>query len=504
MFGVDNCFDIVIGNPPYVQIQKFSGQQIQKDWEEQNYETFAKTGDIYCLFYERGHDLLNSKGILTYISSNKWMRANYGQKMRKYLLNKVNIKQLIDFGDSPIFSEATTYTNILTFSKDRSGTKPKVWDVSKSYKADTTLTTMLSEKNMGVGDFREDAFIIATREQMLLKKRIETIGTPLKMWDVSINYGIKTGLNEAFIIDGKKKNELIAKEPKNTAIIKPILRGRDIKKYSTTFSDLWLLFIPWHFPLHNDKTVIGSSQEAESQFQQEYPVLYNHMLNYKDKLEIRNKAETGIRYEWYALQRCAASYHQEFGKEKIVYAEIVRDSAFCYDRNKFYPEVTTFILTGANIKFLTAMLNSRLLTYAFKTFYAGGDLRGNTFRYKKVFLEKLPVPQIPKESQQPFEYLVDYIMPAKKEDLKLQAAFFEELIDGMVFELYFAEELKRVDKEILKYMTDLKPLKNDMTPEEKLVVLQSEFDRLYDPYHPVRNNLETLDSIKEIRTVMEI
>jgi hypothetical protein len=478
-------FDVVIGNPPYVQIQKFSGKQEQKIWEKQNYETFAKTGDIYCLFYERGFRILRDGGALTFITSNKWMRANYGKATRKYFLDKVSINQLIDFGDSPIFSAATTYTNIITFSKNRSDIQPTVWDVSKLYKKNMPLETMLSENNTGIGIFSEDAFIIVPRYQAIIKNRIEEIGIPLKEWDVSIYRGILTGLNDAFKIDGKKKAELIAKDPKSAEIIKPVLRGRDIKRYEVNYVDQWLIDI------HNGyKGTLPINIEN-------YPVIKVYLDQYWEALKKRQ--DKGVTP--YNLRNCA--YHQEFEKDKIVYAEIVFDSAFYYDNEKYYTDDTAFILTGENIKFLTALLNSKLLTYAFKAFYAGGDLRGNTFRYKKIFIEKLPIPKISKEYQKPFEYLVDYVMLAKTKGLKLQAAFFEQLIDGMTFELYFTKEIKTVGKEILKHLEDLKPIKDHMTEEEKLAVIQSEFDRLYDPYHPVRNHLETLDSIEEIRIVKE-
>ena len=239
--------------------------------------------------------LLRDKGVLAFITSNKWMRANYGKATRKYFLDQVNIQKLIDFGDSQIFENATTYTNILIFSKEKDMNQSQVWDLSRVYEAHTSLETMLMDNKGCISLFNEGAFVIVPMEQAIIKKRIEAMGTPLKDWDVSINYGIKTGFNEAFIIDGAKKNELIAADPKNAEIIKPILRDRDIKRYKAEFADLWLIFIPWHFPLHKDPSISGNSKSAENAFQELYPAIYNHLLNYKDKLAKRNKSETGIR-----------------------------------------------------------------------------------------------------------------------------------------------------------------------------------------------------------------
>lgn len=152
------------------------------------------------------------------------------------------------------------------------------------------------------------SFVILSDIEKRIKEKIESVGTPLKEWDINIYRGILTGYNEAFIIDGETKDELIEKSPKNAEIIRPILRGRDIKRYGYEFADLWLIYIPWHFPLHKETSIVGASEKAELEFQKEYTDIYNHLLKYKEQLSNRNKAETGIRYEWYALQRWGANY----------------------------------------------------------------------------------------------------------------------------------------------------------------------------------------------------
>lgn len=493
-------FDVVIGNPPYVQIQNFSGQQVQKDWEAQKYDSFAKRGDVYCLFYEKGYRLLKDKGALAFITSNKWMRAAYGEKLRRFFLNKVEIKQLIDFGDSPIFSEATTYTNILLFEKGKQLNPPIAWDLSSAYRKATSLERMLDENPAGAALFNEESFVIASAEMAAIKKRIEQVGTPLKEWDIAINYGIKTGFNEAFIIDGQKKDELIAADPKSAEIIKPILRGRDIKRYRVDFADLWLIIAKY-----------GSYKTLPK----EYPVIYKHLSQYEEKLKARGqcrytssgnakKGDYPGQHHWLELDNNPQdNYLAEFGKEKIVYAEIVFDSAFYYDTSGSFPEATAFVLTGENTKFLTALLNSELLTFTFRAFYAGGDLRGDTFRYKKVFLQNLPVIKPKTPVSQLTEALVDYVQLAKSLGQKLQSTYFEQLIDALVYELYFPDELKAAGKDILRHLGELTPVIDDMSDEEKLSILQREFDRLYDPRHPVRNIIETLDSVEVVRTIRE-
>lgn len=478
-------FDVVIGNPPYVQIQKFSGQQVQKEWEAQKYESFAKRGDIYCLFYEKGYRLLKDRGVLAFITSNKWMRAAYGEKLRRFFLNNVEIEQLIDFGDSPIFSEATTYTNILLFEKGKQLNPPTVWDLSSAYRKATSLERMLDENPAGAALFNEESFVIATAEMAAIKQHIEQVGTPLKEWDIAIYRGILTGFNEAFIIDGQKKDELISADPKSAEIIKPILRGRDIKRYRVDFSDLWLI---------NTHNGYGNVPPIDVN---KYPAVKAHLDKYWDKLKKRkDKGKTA-----YNLRNCA--YPDDFAKEKIVYAEIVFDSAFYYDTSGSFPEATAFVLTGENTKYLTALLNSELLTFTFRAFYAGGDLRGDTFRYKKAFLQNLPVIKPKALASIRIESLVDYVQLAKLLGQKIQYAYFEQLIDALVYELYFPDELKAAGKEILRHLGELSPISDEMSDEEKLAIIQREFDRLYDPRHPVRNIIETLDSVEVVRTIRE-
>ena len=427
-FGKQGPFDIVIGNPPYIQIQSFSGRPEQKAWEQQKYATYTKTGDVYCLFYERGFNLLARGGVLAYISSNKWMRANYGKALRKIFLANGRIDRLIDFGDSRIFENATTYTNILLWRKELASKMIQTWDLSKAYYAETSLEALLAKEGKSEPLFAEDGFVIVRGGQSQIKKRIEELGNPLKDWDIAIYRGILTGMNEAFIISGKKKDELIAKDQKNAEIIKPILRGRDIKKFRIDFSDLWVITTFPALKIDID----------------EFDSIRDYLKGFGKKLEQSGKpgCRKKTNNKWFEVQDTIA-YHGEFDKEKIIFAEIVYDSAFYYDEDKYYPEATSFILTGESVKYLTALLNSKLLTYAFRTFYAGGDLRGKTFRYKKAFLENLPVPKIDPIAQRPFEILVDCVLFAYKKGLSSEASTLEWVIDVMVYGLYFENEMKK-------------------------------------------------------------
>ena len=222
--------------------------------------------------------------------------------------------------------------------------------------------------------------ILSDIEQRI-KAKIEAIGTPLKDWDIQINYGIKTGFNDAFIIDGKKRAELIAQDPKSEKIIRPILRGRDIKRYGYEFADLYII-----------TTFPSLKIDIES-----YPAVKQHLLSFGyDRL--KQTGDKGARKKtnnkWFETQD-SISYWEDFYKQKIMYSEIVKEPQFYLDnKGEFFAEATSFIMTGSNLDYLYNLLHSKIITYFFKTFYAGGGLGVDGYRYKKAFLERLPIPQI--------------------------------------------------------------------------------------------------------------
>ncbi|MEW6171410.1 MAG: TaqI-like C-terminal specificity domain-containing protein, partial [Candidatus Omnitrophota bacterium] len=251
-------------------------------------------------------------------------------------------------------------------------------------------------------------------------------------WDIQINYGIKTGYNEAFIIDGKKKDELIAEDPKSAEIIRPILRGRDIKRYGYEFADLWLLYIPWHFPLHKDPKIIGASVKAEKAFQAEYSAIYNHLFKFKAALLNRNKAETGIRYEWYAMQRWGANYWEDFFRPKIIYPNMTKFLPFVYDEDGFFTNQKCFIVTGEHIAYLTAFFNSSLFKYAFRDNFP--ELQGGTRELSKIFFDKIPIKQVDARLESSFRNLVIQIQELRRQSNDSKQ--LEVKVDELIFDLY--------------------------------------------------------------------
>ena len=366
MFGVADGFDIVIGNPPYIQLQNNGGELAQM-YEGCGYSTFARTGDIYCLFYERGWQLLKKDGHLCYITSNKWMRAGYGEKTRDFFANKTNPMLLIDFAGVKIFESATVDTNILLFSKSNNLHETVCAVTNKQNKDSVKNLSDFVQQQNSICDFNSsDSWVILSSIEQSIKRKIEAVGTPLKDWDIQINYGIKTGFNDAFIISTEKRNEILencknADERQRTEeLIRPILRGRDIKRYGYDWANLWLIAT---FPsLHYDID--------------KYPSVKQHLLSFGiERLEQTGKTHTvnGTKVKarkktnnkWFETQD-SISYWEDFSRPKIIWKRIGSILRFSFDNKGCLGLDSTCFATGEHIEYLCCVLNSLMGHYLLK------------------------------------------------------------------------------------------------------------------------------------------
>ena len=439
-------FDVIVGNPPYIQLQKMG--EMTTVLEKMSFQTFARTGDIYCLFYEKAYQLLKQGGICNFITSNKWMRAGYGEATRKFFIEYTNPLILIDFAGIKVFDTATVDVNILLYAKEKSTFNTQACIVKD--KELKELSLYVSQHAQTTQFKNADSWVILSDIEQRIKAKIEAIGTPLKDWDINIYRGILTGYNEAFIIDKTKKEEILAnckteEERQRTGeIIRPILRGRDIKRYGYEFADLYLLFIPWHFPLHLvEPEIKGASKEAEEAFENQYPAIYNHLLQYKTELSNRNKAETGIRYEWYALQRWGANYWEDFSKQKIVYPNMTKFMPFLLDKKNFITNQKCFIMTGEKLAYLTAFFNSNIFKICYRDNFP--DLQGGTRELSKIFFEQVKIPDVEDSIDIDFDILVDDVQKGNDNiSLKLEKV------------LILALELEQYEEYILNYDINLK------------------------------------------------
>lgn len=390
MFNTAEGFDIVIGNPPYIQLQKDSGK-LANLYEAQNYKSFAKTGDIYCLFYEKGCNLLNSTGRLCFITSNKWMRAGYGEKLRDYFAKNVNPKLLVDFAGVKVFESATVDTNILLFEKGKNeGKTLSCTTIALTKDGLSNLSDFVKQNSCDCSFTTKESWVILSPIEQSIKKKIESAGVPLKDWDISINYGIKTGFNDAFIISGEKREEILnncktkEERKKTDDLIRPILRGRDIKRYEYNFADLYLI------NTHNgvkDKNIPRIDIK-------DYPAIKNHLDEYWDKISTRaDKGDTP-----YNLRNCA--YMDDFNKPKIVWARLMRLSKsdlnafprFCSVPEGFYVVDSLCFFSGSDIEILVQELNSEFASYYF--FNSVATLDNGGFQMRQQYVEEIPLPRL--------------------------------------------------------------------------------------------------------------
>ena len=426
MFGATDGFDVAIGNPPYIQLQK-EGGRLGNLYQDKGFDTFARTGDIYCLFYEKANQLLKNNGHVSFITSNKWMRAGYGKKLRDYFVTLTQPIQLLDMG--PDVFDATVDTNILLFQNT-------IVDDSTNFRA-VSIGTDFDKQTGSIAQYLSDngatmemppkgePWAILSSAELNLKRKIENIGKPLKDWDINIYRGIITGCNEAFIIDEAKREQLIKQDPKSAEIIKPLLRGRDIERYHAQSVESYLL-----------------ATNYDLNIPKRYSAIHAHLETIGEQIELGEITVRGKGVfhrddqgeNWWNLRACA--YYSEFDEEKIVYPETTHSANFFYDKGQFYLDKTCFMITGNDIKLLVGLLSSTLMTFAYKRYCSGTVLGAKGYQYNKHALEKLPIADIPIEQQQSFITLVDKIHAMKAANPDADTSGQENEIDKLVYELY--------------------------------------------------------------------
>ncbi|GAA8152806.1 class I SAM-dependent DNA methyltransferase [Helicobacter pylori] len=435
-------FDCIIGNPPYIRQEHI--KDLKPLLQKQYHDFYNSTADIYTYFFALSFHLLREKGFNAFITSNKYARAKYGTKLREWLLKKTTIVSYMELNALKVFESAAVDTSIMSFIKQ---TPPKesvfkYYEPTPDDKDDLKNTPFLSMKQNALST---ESFIFANATLLDLRDKIESVGTPLKDWDIQIYRGILTGANEAFIIPTEKRDAILnacktQEERKRTeALIKPILRGKDIKRYSYEWAHLWLI------NTHNGYTSALKSKIPPIDIVK-YPATKAHLDSHYDAIVTRcDQGDTP-----YHLRNCA--YLEDFEKEKIVYPETSQGAYFIYENREIFLEKTAFMIVSDayNLKLLTALLNSKLITFYFKNFCGGCILGKSGYQYNKHALEKIPIPKITPQNQELADKITDcteQILKTKEKDPKANTQRLEKEIDALVYQLYNLtdEEIKIIE-----------------------------------------------------------
>ena len=479
-------FDIVIGNPPYFSVSKQPGLKPLQE----KYETYESTGDIYALFYELGYRMLRPGGTLAYITGSSWLRSNYGKSLRNFFRTKTNPVKLIDFSDSEIFESATVLTTVMVFRKETNQNELKALRLTRrTQRYIEQLDSYFDKTHIILSDLPETAWTVLSREGYELKQQIEAEGKKLKEWNIKVNRGVLTGLNDAFVIDGSMNELYRNHDSRNKELLKPFLRGRDIQRYIPVNPDLWMIFT---------RKGIDIAQ---------YPDVEKHLREYYEDLKPRNNGEARGRkpgpYEWYEIQDNIA-YYQDFDKPKLIYPEISKNLTFCYDEDGFYTNNKCFIATGEHLKYLLVWFNSRLFRYCFEEDFP--ELQGNSREMRKVIMEEIPVfvPSAAEEAR--LEILADYLLHLHNDahkpvnpyvENRQVAILFEDIANHLVCELYFADEMRAAGVDLASVLK-LEPLAPLTDPAERGAAINRTYQSIQVMGSPVRDRLKlVIDRLAE-------
>ncbi|PDW67594.1 class I SAM-dependent DNA methyltransferase [Helicobacter pylori] len=442
-------FDCIIGNPPYIRQEQI--KDIKPLLEKQYQNFYNSTADIYTYFFALSYHLLKEKGFNAFITSNKYARAKYGAKLRELLLKKTTLVSYMELNALKVFESAAVDTSIISFIK-QTPLKESVfnyYEPTPNDKDDLKSTPSLSMKQNALST---ESFIFADTTLLDLRDKIESVGTPLKDWGIQIYRGILTGCNEAFILTTEKRDAILkncddaqkdergmSERERTKELIKPILRGKDIKRYSYEWAHLWVI------NTHNGYTSNLKSKIPPIDIEK-YPTLKAHLDSHYDTIATRcDQGDTP-----YHLRNCA--YLEDFEKEKIVYPETSQGAYFIYENSGIFLEKTAFMIVSDayNLKLLTALLNSKLVTFYFKNFCGGCILGKSGYQYNKHALEKIPIPKITTKNQELADKITDgakQILALKEKDPKANTQRLEKEIDALVYQLYNLthEEIKTIE-----------------------------------------------------------
>ena len=414
MFGVADGFDVVIGNPPYVRQEKIKAL---KPTLKDQYDCYTGTADLYVYFYERGFQLLRAEGTLTYISSNKYFRAAYGKKLRDLLTRQSTVSQLIDFGDAPVFT-SIAYPSIITAHKtlaEGNHLRAMNWEPGPSI---NELGPIFRTHGftMPQAALTADGWRLTAPAMLNLLEKLRNAGKPLgEFVNEKFYRGVTTGLNSAFVIDQNTRDQLISEAPKSTELIKPWLRGKDVKRWQVNWTRLYVIFPRRGITI------------------EDYPAVKSYLTQFKKQLTpgVAGGRKAG-NYQWYEIQDNTA-YYSEFEKPKIVYPDIAASPQFAYDKSGAYGGNTMYIVPTKEM-WLLGLLNSKAVFWFYTK--TSTQIRGGFVRFIAQYVSQIPIPDIKPAQKARISKRVNQILTAKQANPNADVSDLENEIDQIVYSLY--------------------------------------------------------------------
>lgn len=519
-------FDIVIGNPPYVRQEEI--KELKPVIQAQGYTCYTGTADLYVYFFERALQLLRTGGVLSFITSNKYLRAAYGERLRTYLLYATHPRVILDFGDSPVFT-SIAYPCIIVTEKVRSVPKgelpsPEHFQIPQRIQQlldapDRTLRVLTwnpgnalpefpdifdaQAQPLAQRDLKPDGWRLESSVKLRLLERLRASGQPLGDYvQGRFYYGIKTGLNEAFVVDRATRDRLIAEHPSSAEVLKPFLRGRDVKRWRCEFQDLWLIFTRRGIDI------------------KKYPAILEHLKPFRKRLTpgVPGGRKPGS-YEWYEIQD-SIDYWREFEQPKVVYPDIYEHQSFAWDTTGAFLGNTCYFIPGVPVWFV-GLLNSHAVEWFYT--HVANRIRGGYLRAFSDYMQQIPIPAATPEQQRWCERLAEALIwlhggtgiPACASPITdknvhatqrdpLLRQFLERLLDGLVYELFFPAELHARALMFFDLLARSNPPGlGALAAARRLPELRCWFEVAYDIRSPLRAALHDLSSLEVVRIIEE-
>ena len=502
MFSIKDGFDVVIGNPPYVRQEQIKELKPQL---KEHYDCYTGTADLYVYFYERSIQLLKPGGVFSFISSNKWFRSAYGEKLRGWLTKQTRVRDVIDFGDAPVFT-AIAYPCVVALTKEdqakhlatkngASANEVRVFNWQPGPPVEQFVEIFRQQHFcLPQTSLKPDGWRLESLGKLKLLDRIQATGKPLGEYVKRRFYrGVLTGLNEAFVIDRPTRDRLIEEHPSSKEILKPFLRGKDVKRWRVEPQDLWLIFTRRGIDI------------------KKYPAIHEYLRPFKKRLMpgVPGGRKPGS-YKWYEIQDNIA-YWQEFEQPKIIVPAISDTVNFAPDWCGFYGNNKTSICVPPSIPLALAAANSQIALWLARQTFA--TKQGGFYDFEPRYSSQVRIPPATKQQEESISRIVDSLVWFNRSESEfgsegnrtrasLVSSYFEQLLNGLVYELFFPEELHEQKLFLFRYVEEAKlPVLAEIPEAKRLSVLRETFERIYDLNHPIRGCLFSLRALEIVRII---